>query len=382
MLPLCEGVFLGGFDCSAQRLEDGRRLDMIASTRHDVLARADYARLRSVGMTTCRDGVSWVRSERHPGVLDFSVARRMARAARETHVRVMWDLMRFGWPDDVDLFSSAFPARFAHYAARVATMLRDEGDEAPILTPIDAMSRLAWAGGEVRAMNPFESARGVELKAQLVRATIEAIEAIRSVAPRARFVQPEPLCRVVPAALQPKTWRRVEADNLLQYQAWDMLSGRIWPSLGGHPSYLDVVGVSVHPGDQCMLDGTVIRRHDERYTPLADLLALVYARYGRPMVVSATGSEGDDRAPWLRYVAGECERAMNRGCELHAITLYPVVDRPGSADGLFACPDDLGQRAVHEPLLEEVRRQNGRLIRARTRMLEARRDAGTYAVSA
>jgi hypothetical protein len=73
---------------------------------------------------------------------------------------------------------------------------------------------------------------------------------------------------------------------------------------------------------------------------------------------------------------------MNRGCELHAITLYPVVDRPSSTEGLFACPDDLGQRAVHEPLLEEVRRQNGRLIRARTRMLEARRDAGTYAVSA
>ena len=390
MLPLFEGVFLDGFECSCQRLEDGRRLDLIASTRHDVLARSDYARLRSVGVTTCRDGVSWVRSERHPGVLDFSVARRMARAARETNVRVIWDLMHFGWPDDVDPFSTAFPARFAHYAARVASMLRDEGDDAPMLTPINETSYLAWAGGDVRCMNPFEAARGVELKAQLVRATIEAIEAIRAVTPRARFLQPEPIIRIVPAALQPKTWRRVESDNLLQYQAWDMLTGRVWPSLGGHPMYLDIVGVNFYPDNQFMLDGTVIRRPDERYTPLAEMLLDVHARYGRPMIVSETGSEGDDRAPWLRYVAAECERAMNCGCELHGITLYPIADHPGWADGrhcpngLFDYPDDLGQRAVHEPLLEEMRRQNGRLIRARARMLEQRGEAGSgaYAVSA
>src|SRR5581483_2122150 len=40
--PLFEGVFLGGFECSCQRLEDGRRLDLLARTRHDELAREDY----------------------------------------------------------------------------------------------------------------------------------------------------------------------------------------------------------------------------------------------------------------------------------------------------------------------------------------------------
>src|SRR4051812_29699040 len=114
-------------------------------------------------------------------------------------------------------------------------------------------------------MNPFEAARGVELKVQLVRATIAAIEAIRGVLPGARFLQPEPVIQIVPNPEHPKTWRRVESDNLLQYQVWDMLSGRIWPSLGGDPRYLDIVGVNFYSDNQFMLDGTTIARGDPRY---------------------------------------------------------------------------------------------------------------------
>lgn len=42
--------YLGGFECSTHRYPDGRRLDLTASTRHDVFAREDYARLQSVGI--------------------------------------------------------------------------------------------------------------------------------------------------------------------------------------------------------------------------------------------------------------------------------------------------------------------------------------------
>jgi hypothetical protein len=39
--PLFDGFFLGGFECSCQKLHDGRRLDLLASTRHDELADED-----------------------------------------------------------------------------------------------------------------------------------------------------------------------------------------------------------------------------------------------------------------------------------------------------------------------------------------------------
>jgi hypothetical protein len=46
-------------------------------------------------------------------------------------------------------------------------------------------------------MYPFATGRGPELKRQLARAAIAAIEAVRSVDSRARFVQAEPLINVV-----------------------------------------------------------------------------------------------------------------------------------------------------------------------------------------
>lgn len=373
---LFDDVFLAGFECSTQRLEDGRRLDLLESTRHRELVDEDYARIRALGMTACRDGVSWTtvaRGDEH----DFSSVAPMLRAAERHGVQVVWDLMHFGWPDDVDPFSPSFPSRFARYARAFAQLYANERDDAPWVTPINEMSFLSWAGGDVRCMNPFAAARGVELKTQLVRATIEAIEAIRLVHPRARFLQPEPLIHIVPSPEHPKTWRRVESDELLQYQAWDMLRGDVWPSLGGHPRYLDVIGVNFYPDNQFMLDGTTIPKDDVRYKPLSKMLLDVSRRYGRPMIVSETGSEGDHRAPWLRYVAGQCEKAMRRGCELHGVTLYPVLDHPGWVDdrhcpnGLLSYADAAGNRTVHEPLAEEIRRERGRLLAARADMLGA-----------
>jgi hypothetical protein len=381
--PLFEGMFLGGFECSSHRLEDGRRLDLMSSTRHDELAEADYARLRGLGMTACRDGAPWVRSERHGGRHDFATVTSMLRAAERQGVRVVWDLLHFGWPDDVDIFSPAFPARFASYARAFAIWHASETDQPPMVTPINEISYLSWAGGDVRCLNPFAAARGVELKVQLVRATIEAIEAIRSVSPSARFLQPEPIIQVVPSAAQPLTWRRVESDNLLQYQAWDMLTGRIWPGLGGAPRYLDIVGVNFYPDNQFMLDGTTVRRGDERYRPLSAMLLEVSARYGRPMLVSETGDEGDARGGWLRYVAEECERALVEGCPLHGITLYPILNHPGWADGrhcengLWDYADAAGDRPLHAPLADELRRQAPRLEALRAEALRGRPTLAT-----
>lgn len=375
MPRLFDGFFLGGFECSCHRLHDGRRLDLLASTRHDELADADYARLRAIGSTACRDGVPWVTVERASGQFDFSRVARMLHAADRNDVQVVWDLMHFGWPEDADPFAPSFPSRFARYAAAFARWYANETDQLPMITPVNEVSFLAWAGGDVRCMNPFEAARGVELKAQLVRATIEAIEAIVAVLPHARFLQPEPVIHIVPPPERRNLWARVESDNLLQDQAWDMLTGRVWPSLGGDPKYLDLIGVNFYPNNQFTPDGETIVRGDVRYKPFSKMLLEVWQRYERPMIVSETGAEGDERAPWLRYVAGQCVAALRQGCELHGVTLYPIVNHPGWVDerhchnGLWDYADERGDRAADAPLLAEIHRQRGRLEAARAEML-------------
>jgi hypothetical protein len=283
--------------------------------------------------------------------------------------------MHFGWPDHVDVFSTSFPRKMARYAGAFAKFLASESDQTPLLVPINEMSYLSWAGGDVRCLNPFATARGDELKAQLVLATIHAMEAVWDVLPHARFLQPEPLINIVPAPEHPKTWRRVECDNLYQYQAWDMLCGQVWPSLGGAPKYLDIIGVNYYPDNQFMLDGTTIEHGDARYRAFSEMLLETWQRYGRPMIVAETGCEGHSRASWLRYVASECSIALRAGCELHGVTLYPVLNHPGWLDerhcenGLWGYADAYGDRPIHVPLAEELHRQAPLLDADRADML-------------
>jgi hypothetical protein len=379
-------VFLGGFECSTHRLADGRRLDLLTSTRHRELVDEDYARLRSIGITSCRDGISWVEAARPRG-FDFRSVAPMVRAAARHRLAVIWDLLHFGWPDDVDVWSSSFCRLFAQYARAFAKWHREETDDPLLVAPINEISFLAWAGGDVQCMNPFERGRGPELKAQLVRATLEAIRSIRAVEPRARFLQPEPSIFVHPIAGETGVIGWDGSVERGQYETWDMLVGHAAPELGGDPSILDIVGINFYPHNQFTSDGTTVWRHDARYVPLSRMLLHVWERYRRPMIISETGTEGEDRAPWLRYVARQCLEALNHGCDLGGITLYPIVCHPGWVDdrhcenGLWDYADGAGQRPVYGPLLAEIQRLQAPLLRARREMLmRTRRDTENAAI--
>jgi hypothetical protein len=111
MLPksdLFHSFVLGGFECSSHRRRDGRRLDLLAATRHDVNAGTDYRALARHGICTVRDGLRWHLIETTPSHYDWSSFLPMLRAARDTGTQVIWDLLHRGWPDDLDIWSPAF----------------------------------------------------------------------------------------------------------------------------------------------------------------------------------------------------------------------------------------------------------------------------------
>ncbi|MDP9120121.1 MAG: beta-glucosidase, partial [Acidobacteriota bacterium] len=74
--------WLGGFEGSSQRRNDGRRLDLIATTGHDRFADQDYRRLRQAGLLTARDAVRWHLAEPEAGRYDWSELLPRLRAAR------------------------------------------------------------------------------------------------------------------------------------------------------------------------------------------------------------------------------------------------------------------------------------------------------------
>ena len=298
--PLFRSFFLGGFECSTHRRPCGRRLDLIAATGHDRHAAADYARLKAHGIHTVREGLRWHLIETTPGRHDFASVLPTLRAARDAGMQVIWDLFHYGWPEDLDIFDPGFVRRFARMAGAFAGLLAGETDEVPWVAPVNEISFVAWAGGEVAELDPYARSRGRELKRQLVRASIAATEAVWAVLPSARVAQIDPVFHVVAHPDRPHEAPAAEAYRRAQFQAWDMLSGRIDPALGGHPKYLDVIGVNYYPWNQWVYngptsEGTTIGPDDPGHRPFRLILGEIAGRYGRPLFIAETGTEGEAR---------------------------------------------------------------------------------------
>lgn len=353
---LFQSFLMAGYECSAQRRNNGERLDLLACTGHARWVDSDYRQLAPLGIGCARDGLRWHLIETRPGHYDWSSFLPMLRAARVHGIQVIWDLCHYGYPDGLDIWRPAFVERFARFAGAVARLMKEEGITAPFYSPINEISFWSWAGGDVGYFNPCGQRRGQELKHQLVRASIAAIDAVREHAPDARFVQCEPLIHVVSASKRTDDIDSAEGYRLSQFEAWDLLAGRQWPGLGGREDYLDIIGANFYPHNQWFLQGGKILRGDPEFRPLAGMLAEACRRYQRPVLVSETGAEGDDRVPWLNYVADQIEQLRERGLPIEGLCWYPFLDYPGWDDnrycpaGVFGYADGEGGRASNHPL--------------------------------
>ena len=386
--PMFNSYFMAGFECSSHRLRSGRRLDMVAATDHEKFALLDYARIKARGMRVAREGIRWHLVEQTAGKYDFSSVRPILQAAQATGTQVIWDLCHFGWPDELDALKPEFVSRLAQFGAAFARLLKEETDLAPFFVPINEISFFSWAGGEEGALNPHVTGRGFELKCQLVRASIAAMESIWAVDPLARFVHVDPIIHVAAHPDRPEDRPLAEEYRLSQFQAWDMLAGRLWPELGGKEKYLDVIGVNYYFHNQWYYDIKGFRRMHEfkplsranpDYRPLREILNEVYERYRRPMFIAETGAEDSARGPWLKYVTSETSAALSTGVPVSGMCLYPILNHPGWNDGrhcrngLWDYADENGDRKIYEPLAGQLRRSQ--------KLLETAARESTTAVS-
>jgi UDP-galactopyranose mutase len=328
---LFRSFWIGGFESASHINKSGARIDMVSATQHDVQVDQDYARLAGWGIQTVREGVRWhlVESDHD---FDFSSLEMIVDAARRHRVQVIWALCHYGWPDDLDILTPGFVGRFARYCGRTARFIADHSDGIQFYTPVNEISFLAWAAGEKAYFHPHREDVGTALKHQLVRASIAGMEAIWAVDPTARIMHTEPLIHVLTPRDRPDLARAAADQRAAQFEAWDMLCGAMEPQLGGHPRYLDIVGVNYyhanqweHPDQRLRWEDTP---RDPRWLPFSALLAEVYYRYWRPVVVSETSHFGSGRGRWIREVAEEVARAREAGVDVEGLCIYPIIDRP------------------------------------------------------
>lgn len=323
--------FLGGFESAYHVNCYGRRVDMIASTRHDIFASSDYQRAKKIGIHTVRDAIRWPLVDRGSRY-DLSSFIPMLEASIREEVEVIWTLCHYGWPDDLDLFSSRFINRFVKYAKEMTKILVDHGIEAPFFIPFNEISYLCHAITVEGDMYPYAIGQGWELKRHIVRATIEATDAIRQIAPKARFVHVDPIIHVVPPRGRPEFSAEAAARKHGQYEAAEMIAGRVAQDLGGREDYLDLVGVNFyhanqweHPGDK-----TIFWHHkprDSRWKPLSELLKEAEQIYKRPLFIAETSHVGTGRPEWIKETLSEIHQARTQGIDVYGVCLYPIIDR-------------------------------------------------------
>lgn len=357
-----KSFLMGGFECSTHKRKDSMRVDMLASTRHDVLAERDYRQLRELGIATVRDGLRWHRIEHRPYSYDWSSFLPMLRASERSGTEVIWDLCHYGWPDDLDIWSPSFVERFAAFSRAAAEVIASETAGRRLYCPINEISFWSWGGGQVGYMNPCTQERGAELKRQLARAFVAAADAIRSVDPHAVIIAAEPSVNITTGSEAIADIAEAEKHRLYQFEAVDMLLGRAEPEIGGHWRVLDAVGMNFYPTNQWYHFGPGIPFGHHHFRAFSDMIIETHDRFGLPVLIAETGAEGSSRPGWLHYIATQVAEAVARGAQVEGICLYPVTAYPGWDNnricdtGVLGMADEADERPVFAPLAAEIRR--------------------------
>ena len=363
--------FQAGFECSTHKLCTGKRLDLLESTQHDRFAQQDYQRVHDFGIRTIRIAARWHLIEPDPGSYSFDSLAVILDAAAETDTEVLLDLLHFGWPDHIDVFSPDFKNHFAQFVFELTKYLKRRLYGCRMIAPVNEISFLSWAGGEKGCINPCTRNRGDELKHNLVRAAAAASEVLLKEMPGVRLISPEPVIHIVGDPAIPGDEIEAARYTEAQFQAWDMVSGRMAPELGGRPEYLDIVGVNFYERNEWVHNSKPLTCDDPRYRAFRDILLEVWQRYRRPMFVSETGTEDCRRAEWFNYICDEVAAARARDVPVHAICLYPILNHPGWEDdrhchnGLFDYADANGDREIHWPLAQALLCQQQTLARGK-----------------
>jgi beta-glucosidase/6-phospho-beta-glucosidase/beta-galactosidase len=356
-----------GFESATQINRNAKRLDLVQMTQHDRWAALDYDRLARERILTAREGARWHVIEPQPGEFEFESVDRLLEAARSSGTELIWDLLHFGWPSWLDIFSSEWLDAFEQFVIRFLWCLQSWPGTLFVI-PVNEISFLSWAAGEVGCIHPFCSGRGYELKQQLVRAFRRAAHIIRTLRPGSVILAADPIIHVVGASTEPAAAEEAARKTHAMFQGWDMLSGQLCPELGGGEDGFDVVGVNFYPQNQWIDGGRTLSRDEPGYRGLRAFLHELYDRYQRPLTISETGAQDEDRAAWLEYVAAEVTAAIRIGVPVLGICWYPILDHPGWDDdrycrhGLWGYPTEAGERVIYYPLADALRRQPRTLL--------------------
>jgi len=338
----------------AQTGRGERVLDEYELTQHYRYWKEDLDRVRETGVSMIRYGVPWYRIEREDGVFDWSWTDQvMAYFDAHRELIPIIDLIHYGTPlwMEREFMNERYPEYVARYAAAFVERYRHiTSYYTPLNEPFVNAEWCGWSGTwppYLRGLSGF-----VSMMRQLCKGIVLTVESVKRLQPEAVLVHVEAAKKYVPAdasfAEPTQLW------NEIRYVMWELVQGRVD---GAHPLAgwllshgmtpedlawfrekaieVDIVGINYYPQFSVnVIDKEVIEKEKIPAPVLAgeqelvEIAVDIYRRYGRPVFITETSYNGDERqrVEWLEKVVEAGSRIVEEGVDLFGITWFPFMD--------------------------------------------------------
>jgi beta-glucosidase/6-phospho-beta-glucosidase/beta-galactosidase len=320
-------------------------------TQHDRFWQADLDLAAGLGVRAIRWGIPWYRVQPKPDQFDWSWTDQVIDSIVNKHnLALILDLVHYGTPDWLDnsFINSQYPYRVSEYAAAVA---RRYGDMIKVYTPLNEPIVTADLCGRKGEWPPYLVGDDgfVKTLISLAKGIVLTINAIREVQPDATFLQVEALWHFW--TKDPRQQGRVAQENMRQYLAHDLCTGRVMeshvllPYLIGNGVALDelewfqqnsvafdILGANFYPwsyGELVSRENGLLRWRKARISgsALAQVLLEAYERYDLPVMVTETSTQAtvEGRMQWMDETIRAVFDLRERGIPIVGYTWFPLT---------------------------------------------------------
>lgn len=327
-------------------------LDEHHLTGHDDHWRADFDRIKALGATGFRYGVSWPLVHTAPGDFQWeALDERLDYAVKTLGLVVVADLVHYGTPTWLtrSFADDRFPDTVAEFAGAFAERYRGLVDHiTPLNEPLTTASFCGLRGVWPPALTGW--AGWTEVTLSIVDGIRASIGAIRAANPDAVIVHVE--ASALYSAPDPALAADVAHHEAIARLPLELLLGRVATDHpfrdylvdhGASPTTLerltrdiptlDVLGVNYYPDlTPRILRGTPGSPRQETenrgVTGLRSVLEDFLRRYELPIVVTETSIEGSEqeRESWLQQSAALVRDMNSSGCDIRGYTWWPLLD--------------------------------------------------------
>jgi dTDP-4-dehydrorhamnose reductase len=353
-----------GIECTINRVHQAY-FDQLSYSGHYARCEEDIAAIASLGIRTLRYPILWEHHQpEQDGKISWDFAHKAMSTMQRCHINPIVGLVHHGsGPAWVSFYDGSFEQGLCDYALQVARQFPWVEYYTPVNEPVTTARFCGLYGFWYPHKNATEDFCRILISE--CKATVLAMQAIRSVNPAARLVQTEDLGKTYST---PVLHYQAVHENRRRWLGFELLCGRITPEHHGwnyfvnagikesellffleHPTPPDIMGfnyyatseryidedmqrypVHTHGGNgiHTYADVEAVRVHIEEETGLAPLLREAWEQYRLPMAITEAHLHctREHQTRWLHRIWQTCRRLREEeGLDLLAVTAWAAL---------------------------------------------------------